>query len=79
MDIGIFKHLLYVCGIRYPAYWCSRIFIVTVCSMSVVSDTPHTGGHRMVPSINTILQRFSGEWAALLQPEAILTVGRDMG
>jgi hypothetical protein len=33
----------------------------------------------MVPSINTILQRFSGEWAALLQPDAILTVCRAMG
>ena len=33
----------------------------------------------MVPSINTILQRFSGEWAALLQPDAILTVCRDIG
>jgi hypothetical protein len=33
----------------------------------------------MVPSINTILQRFSEEWAALLQPDAILTVCRDIG
>jgi hypothetical protein len=33
----------------------------------------------MVPSINTILQRFSGEWAALLQPDAILTVCHDIG
>ena len=33
----------------------------------------------MVPSINTILQRFSSEWAALLQPDAILTVCRDIG
>ena len=33
----------------------------------------------MVPSINTILQRFSGEWAALLPPDAILTVCRDIG
>ncbi len=33
----------------------------------------------MVPSITTILQRFSGAWAALLQPEAILTVGREIG
>jgi hypothetical protein len=27
----------------------------------------------MVPTITTILQRFSAEWAALLQPDAILT------
>jgi hypothetical protein len=28
----------------------------------------------MIPSIATVPQRFSGEWAALLQPEAILIV-----
>ena len=33
----------------------------------------------MVPSINTILQRFSGEWAARRQPDAILTACRDLG
>jgi hypothetical protein len=33
----------------------------------------------MVPSINTIVQRFSGGWAALLHPEAILTVCREIG
>ncbi len=33
----------------------------------------------MIPSITTILQRFSGEWAALLQSEAILTVCREIG
>jgi hypothetical protein len=33
----------------------------------------------MVPSITTSLQRFSGEWAALLQPDAILTVCREIG
>jgi Transposase DDE domain len=33
----------------------------------------------MVPSINTIRQRFSSEWAALLQPDAILTVCREIG
>jgi hypothetical protein len=33
----------------------------------------------MVPIINTIRQRFSSEWAALLQPDAILTVCRDIG
>jgi hypothetical protein len=33
----------------------------------------------MVPNITTILQRFTGEWATLLQPDAILTVCRDIG
>jgi Transposase DDE domain len=33
----------------------------------------------MVPSITTIRQRFSSEWAALLQPDAILTVCREIG
>jgi hypothetical protein len=33
----------------------------------------------MVPSLTTILQRLTGEWAALLQPEAILTVCREIG
>jgi hypothetical protein len=33
----------------------------------------------MVPRITTILQRFTTEWATLLQPEAILTVCSDMG
>ena len=33
----------------------------------------------MVPPITTILQRFTGEWAALLQPEAILTVCSEIG
>ena len=33
----------------------------------------------MVPHITTILPRFTGEWAMLLQPEAILTVCRAMG
>jgi hypothetical protein len=28
----------------------------------------------MVPTMTTILRRFTGEWAALLQPETILTV-----
>jgi transposase len=28
----------------------------------------------MVPSLTTILQRLTGEWAALLQPDAILAV-----
>jgi hypothetical protein len=33
----------------------------------------------MVPSITTILQRFTGEWAAMLQPEAILAVCGEIG
>ena len=33
----------------------------------------------MVPNITAILQRFTGEWAMLLQPEAILTVCREIG
>ena len=33
----------------------------------------------MVPSMTTILQRFTTEWATLLQPEAILTVCSEMG
>jgi Transposase DDE domain len=33
----------------------------------------------MVPSITAILQRFTTEWATLLQPEAILTVCSEMG
>jgi Transposase DDE domain len=33
----------------------------------------------MVPTMTTILQRFTGEWAVLLQPKAILTVCREIG
>jgi Transposase DDE domain len=33
----------------------------------------------MIPDLTTILQRFTGEWAMLLQPEAILTVCREIG
>jgi Transposase DDE domain len=33
----------------------------------------------MVPNITTVLQRFTGEWALLLQPEAILAVCREIG
>jgi Transposase DDE domain len=33
----------------------------------------------MVPPIITILQRFTGEWAALLQPQAILAVCGEIG
>jgi hypothetical protein len=33
----------------------------------------------MVPNITTILERFTGEWAMLLQPDAILAVCREIG
>ena len=33
----------------------------------------------MVPSITAILQRLTGEWAALLQPDAILAVCQEIG
>jgi hypothetical protein len=33
----------------------------------------------MVPNITAILQRLTGEWATLLQPEAILAVCREIG
>jgi hypothetical protein len=33
----------------------------------------------MVPNITMILQRFTGEWALLLQPEAIVAVCREIG
>jgi hypothetical protein len=33
----------------------------------------------MVPQITTILQRFTGEWAALLQPKAILGICEEIG
>ena len=33
----------------------------------------------MVPNITTVLQRFTGEWALLLQPEAILAVCQEIG
>jgi heme exporter protein D len=33
----------------------------------------------MIPNMTTILQRFTGEWAMLLQPEVILTVCREVG
>jgi hypothetical protein len=33
----------------------------------------------MIPSITTILQRFTSEWAVLLEAEAILTVCREIG
>jgi hypothetical protein len=32
----------------------------------------------MVPSISTMLHRFTGEWAAQLQSDAILTVCREV-
>ncbi len=37
------------------------------------------GGCQMVPHVTTILQRFTTEWAALLQPEAILTACGEVG
>src|SRR5262245_53208892 len=39
----------------------------------------HRRGHQMGPNITAILQRLTGEWAALLQPEAILTICREIG
>src|SRR3712207_1352696 len=42
-------------------------------------NSHRTGGHPMVPRMTTILQRFTTEWATLLQPEAILTVCSEMG
>jgi hypothetical protein len=33
----------------------------------------------MVPRLITVLQRFTGEWATLLQPDAILAVCREIG
>ena len=33
----------------------------------------------MVANITTILQRFTGEWAMLLEADAILTVCREIG
>src|SRR5919108_4731000 len=37
------------------------------------------GGDPMVPSITTILHRFTGEWATRLPPDAILALCREMG
>jgi hypothetical protein len=39
----------------------------------IVQEVPHG------PSIASILQRFTGEWATLLQPEALLAVCREIG
>ena len=33
----------------------------------------------MVPHVTTLLQRFTTEWAALLQPEAILAACGEVG
>jgi hypothetical protein len=33
----------------------------------------------MVPTMTIILRRFTGEWAALLQPETILTLCGETG
>jgi hypothetical protein len=41
---------------------------------------PHqAGGDLMVPTMTTILRRFTGEWAGLLPPEALLTVCEESG
>src|SRR5918999_668417 len=41
---------------------------------------PHRRGDpQMVPNMTTILQRFTGEWAVLLEADAILTVCREIG
>src|SRR5882724_8672926 len=39
----------------------------------------HRGGHQMVPNSTAILQRLTGEWAMLLQPDAILALCREIG
>src|SRR5262245_20017834 len=39
----------------------------------------HRGGHQMVPNITAILQRLAGEWAALLQPDAMLAACGEVG
>jgi hypothetical protein len=33
----------------------------------------------MVPTLPTLLRRLTGEWAGLLQPEALLTVCEESG
>jgi hypothetical protein len=33
----------------------------------------------MIPNMTTILRRFTGEWAMLLQPDAILAVCQEIG
>ncbi len=41
---------------------------------------PHRrGAPQMVPNMTTILQRFTGEWAVLLEADAVLTVCREIG
>src|SRR6266516_3425546 len=37
------------------------------------------GGDPMVPSLTIILQRFTGEWATRLHPDAILAVCGEIG
>ena len=39
----------------------------------------HTGGRERVPHVTTILRRFTTEWTALLQPDAILAACREGG
>ena len=40
---------------------------------------PITGGHQLVPNITAILPCFTSEWAALLQPDAILAAWGEIG
>jgi len=51
----------------------------SISCMSGYKDPYRTGGHPMVPNITTMLQRFTGEWGTLLQPEAILALCREIG
>jgi hypothetical protein len=51
----------------------------SISRMYGYQKTHRRGGHQIVPTRTTILQCLSGEWAALLQPEAILTVCRELG
>jgi hypothetical protein len=39
----------------------------------------YRGGHQRVPNITAILQRLTGEWAALLQPDAMLAACGEVG
>src|SRR5262245_65887316 len=44
-----------------------------------MGKTPYDpGGDPMVPSVTAILQRFTGEWATLPQPDAILAVCQEI-
>src|SRR5687768_9140786 len=57
------------------ARWFSRAS--PVCMRCPTPRT--TGGYPMVPSVTAILQRFTTEWAILLQPEAILAACGEVG